>query len=103
MQRLSSTTRASEEFINMSGSAMASPSLRASTSADHLPLYNPIPDSTKKEAPIYHKSSGENAIHLIPIVLILCGLILWIFSHPADTRLLDEILLLAPFILPFCM
>ncbi|KAI3524512.1 hypothetical protein L1887_03170 [Cichorium endivia] len=48
--------------------------------SEDLPVYNPIsPDGTKKE---HYKSPRENAIHLIPVVLILCGFILWFFSHP---------------------
>ncbi|KAI3790250.1 hypothetical protein L2E82_03151 [Cichorium intybus] len=48
--------------------------------SEDLPVYNPIsPDGTKKE---HYKSPSENAIHLIPVVLILCGFILWFFSHP---------------------
>ncbi|KAL1542019.1 hypothetical protein AAHA92_26160 [Salvia divinorum] len=33
-------------------------------------------ESKKKPAP------GEKAVHLIPLVLIFCGLVLWWFSHP---------------------
>ncbi|KAF9625375.1 hypothetical protein IFM89_022167 [Coptis chinensis] len=28
------------------------------------------------------KSSGENSIHIIPNVLIVCAITLWVFSHP---------------------
>ena len=47
-------------------------------------MYDPISDATKKEMSMHHKSSGENAIHLIPLVLILCALILWVFSDPGN-------------------
>ena len=82
MHRSLSTSRASDEFlVNLLPPAMDSPPLKAATSND-LPMHNSISDATKKDIALYRKSSGENAIHIIPLVLILCVFILWIFSHP---------------------
>ncbi|KAG6718750.1 hypothetical protein I3843_04G158600 [Carya illinoinensis] len=80
MHRSSSTSRASDEFLlNLLPADMGSPP-PLMKSADELPTYHSISDATKKDAALHTRSSGENAIHLIPLVLILCGLILWIFS-----------------------
>lgn len=74
----SSTTRASDEFlVNLSPAGKGSPSLKT----DDLPMYIPISDTTKKEVAPHHKSSAQNAIHIIPLILILSALILWFFSH----------------------
>ncbi|KAF8412457.1 hypothetical protein HHK36_000421 [Tetracentron sinense] len=70
MHRSSSTTRASEEFF-----------VHASLDGDELPSYNPLSDVAKKEKS--RARSAENAVHLIPFVLVLCAFVLWFFSHPA--------------------
>ncbi|KAM7509044.1 hypothetical protein LguiA_019497 [Lonicera macranthoides] len=79
MYRLaSSTSRASDEFlVNLSPAGKGSPSLKT----DDLPVYIPISDTNKKEVAPHYKSSAENAIHIIPLILILSALILWFFSH----------------------
>ncbi|KAF2315100.1 hypothetical protein GH714_038159 [Hevea brasiliensis] len=45
-----------------------------------LPTYDPLSHVAKKERS--RLRSAENAIHLIPLVLVLCAIILWIFSSP---------------------
>lgn len=86
MYRSSSAARVSDEFsINLSPAGKGSPSLKPSVADHDLPLYTPIPDGTKKESGVHQKSSGENAIHLIPVILVLCALVLWFFSHPSTT------------------
>uniref|UniRef100_A0A1J3JUQ7 Uncharacterized protein n=1 Tax=Noccaea caerulescens TaxID=107243 RepID=A0A1J3JUQ7_NOCCA len=72
MQRIQIGSRPSEEFlINLSPD---------SSSPDGHVLY----DGAKKELPLhsntYKAVNGERAIHLIPLVLFLCALVLWIFS-----------------------
>ena len=86
-----SISRASDEFlVNLlpEGAAADVNSSPAKASASHnhddLPIYNPISDATKKELALHHKSQGENAIHLIPLLLFFCGFILWLFSHPGN-------------------
>ncbi|EXB76291.1 hypothetical protein L484_025649 [Morus notabilis] len=82
MQRSSSTSRASDDFlVNFSPTFFVSSPMNSAAS-DDLPLYDPNSEATKKEIGM-HKLIGENAIHIIPLVLLLCGFILWIFSHPA--------------------
>ncbi|XP_010250366.1 PREDICTED: uncharacterized protein LOC104592622 [Nelumbo nucifera] len=83
MHRSASTSRASDEFlINISPAVKCCSTGLKTVHVDDLPRYDPISDTNKKEAGSHPKSSGENAVHLIPLVLILCAIILWLFSHP---------------------
>ncbi|ESQ42023.1 hypothetical protein EUTSA_v10015177mg [Eutrema salsugineum] len=72
MQRLQMCSRPSEEFlINLSPD---------SASPDGLVVY----DVAKKELllhnNVYMSVNGERAIHMIPLVIFLCGFVLWVFS-----------------------
>ncbi|GLT26122.1 hypothetical protein SLA2020_012080 [Shorea laevis] len=81
MQRSWSTnSRDSDEFsVNLSETTTGFP-LGASS---YLPVYTARSDGEKKGTALpHHKSTAEKAIHLIPVVLVLCGLILWFSSHP---------------------
>ncbi|OAY37438.1 hypothetical protein MANES_11G101800v8 [Manihot esculenta] len=81
MYRVSTTYRGSDEFsVNLSLDAIAS-APRTNSSSTDLPIYDPISDSTKKDVGLHHRSLGENSVHLIPLVLFLCALILWVFSR----------------------
>ncbi|KAI3837045.1 hypothetical protein MKW98_005378 [Papaver atlanticum] len=87
MHRSASTSRASEEFlINLSPGAKGSPGMMMKTAAadiDKIPIYNllgsDVGATSKKDS---HVKPGENVVHLIPVILVLCAFILWIFSHP---------------------
>ncbi|KAF9612632.1 hypothetical protein IFM89_003074 [Coptis chinensis] len=82
MHRSASTSRASDEFfINLSPASKGSPGVKVAD-VDNLAAYDPIADISKKEITSHIKSSGENSIHIIPIVLIVCAITLWVFSHP---------------------
>lgn len=76
MHRTSSTTRISDEFFN------SSTSQSATVDSDQLPTYNPLSHVAKKER--MRIRSAENAVHLIPVILILCVIILWFFSYPGQ-------------------
>ncbi|KAF5197277.1 hypothetical protein FRX31_013136 [Thalictrum thalictroides] len=81
MHRSGSTSRASDEFfINLSPASKGSPGVKVA-GIDNLAAYNPLPETSKKETTQF-KSPGENSIHIIPLVLILCVITLWVFSHP---------------------
>ncbi|CAI9095669.1 OLC1v1031664C1 [Oldenlandia corymbosa var. corymbosa] len=88
MYRTSSTTRFSDEFFpagtnSAAAAAMSSPATTAATSdLDHLPTYNPLSHVAKKEK--HRFRSAENAIHLIPLLLVFCAIVLWFFSSPVD-------------------
>ncbi|KAJ6840342.1 uncharacterized protein M6B38_310765 [Iris pallida] len=45
-----------------------------------LPSYDPQSEVWKKEQA--KARLAENMVHLIPVVLIVCALLLWFFSHP---------------------
>ncbi|KAK9095138.1 hypothetical protein Scep_026607 [Stephania cephalantha] len=83
MHRSASTTRASEEFIihGSSPSSKGSPGLRSSVDADELllPMYDPLSDFAKKER--QRVKFAERSIHLIPVVVALCFLILCLFTN----------------------
>lgn len=85
MHRSASTTRASDEFlINLSPATKGSPAMKVAD-IDKIPIYDhDLASTNKKDSSSHHlkSSSGENMVHLIPITLILCAFILWLFSHP---------------------
>ncbi|PQM39476.1 GTP-binding protein YPTM2 [Prunus yedoensis var. nudiflora] len=93
MHRSASWSRADEYFMhpNSSPSAGKGPSgLRVSVSfdqgGDQLPVYDPIAELAKKERS--RVKFAENAVHVIPIVLLLCAFVLWFFSNPEiDVRI----------------
>ncbi|XP_015085150.1 uncharacterized protein LOC107028558 isoform X2 [Solanum pennellii] len=77
MYRSSSSSRVSEEFFFNS-----SPNLKStiSTETEELPTFNPQSHVAKKER--NRLRSAENAIHLIPLILLLSAIVLWVFSSP---------------------
>ncbi|CAN0916012.1 hypothetical protein LINGRAHAP2_LOCUS29470 [Linum grandiflorum] len=58
---------------------MASSSLRGAGETSELPMYDPIVEMAKKEK---SRRFAEKAVHVIPVVLLVCGLILWFFCNP---------------------
>ncbi|KAH7537780.1 uncharacterized protein LOC107414051 [Ziziphus jujuba] len=49
-------------------------------SSGELPMYDQIAEMAKKEKA--RLKFAENAVHIIPLVLIICAFILWFFSSP---------------------
>ncbi|KAL3817981.1 hypothetical protein ACJIZ3_003886 [Penstemon smallii] len=81
MYRSGSSTRVSDEFF----SHQSSPTSAADATEVQplqLPTYNPESHVAKKEK--NRLRSSETAIHIIPFLLVLCALILWVFSSPVD-------------------
>lgn len=79
MYRSTSVARVSDEYLVNLGAAAA----QKMSVTDVLPVYVPsIDDVPKKESS--HKLSTEKKalIHLIPLLLVACFLILWLFSKP---------------------
>ncbi|XP_060207426.1 uncharacterized protein LOC132635170 isoform X2 [Lycium barbarum] len=74
MYRSSSSTRFSDEFFT--------PNLKSTISSEteELPTFNPQSHVAKKER--NRLRSAENAIHVIPLILVLSAIILWVFSSP---------------------
>ncbi|KAJ0977760.1 hypothetical protein J5N97_013234 [Dioscorea zingiberensis] len=87
MHRSASTTRVSDEYYlgvardaKASSPASASRSSPAPRLSPDLPTYDPQSGAGKKEA--LRTRFAETMVHLIPLVLILCAVVLWFFSHP---------------------
>ncbi|KAL9368855.1 hypothetical protein Peur_040054 [Populus x canadensis] len=70
MQRSSNSSRVTEDLFK-----------NASTDTDQqeLPTYDPLSHIGKKEKS--RLRSAEYAIHVIPLLLVLCAIILWFFSN----------------------
>ncbi|KAL2237968.1 UNVERIFIED_CONTAM: hypothetical protein Sindi_0988500 [Sesamum indicum] len=74
MYRSGSSTRVSDEFSSH-------PSSTAATDAEQLlPTFSPESHLAKKEK--IRLRSAETAVHVIPLLLVLCAAILWFFSTP---------------------
>ncbi|MCL7024482.1 hypothetical protein MKW94_019071 [Papaver nudicaule] len=71
MHRSTSLSRTSEEFFIHA----ASPSSKNSLDSSELPVYDPNSDVGKKEK--LRIKFAENVVHIIPVVLVLCAVILW--------------------------
>ncbi|KAK2988916.1 hypothetical protein RJ640_026184, partial [Escallonia rubra] len=85
MYRSVSTNRVADDYYRNNNyydsSPKVSPALRAlSLEADELPLYETFSDAAKKERA--RLKFAENAVHLIPLMLLLCAFVLWFFSNP---------------------
>ncbi|XP_004309019.1 PREDICTED: uncharacterized protein LOC101300771 [Fragaria vesca subsp. vesca] len=94
MHRSASWSRADEYYAS---AAKGPPGLRMSVSFfqgsdSQLPVYDPpIAELAKKEKA--RVKFAENAVHIIPFVLLLCAFILWFFSNPTEVgmRMKDPI------------
>ncbi|KAK9715265.1 hypothetical protein RND81_06G154000 [Saponaria officinalis] len=84
MYRSASVTRFSDEFsINVTPAAkIFLPGLRGTNDEDELPIYG----VNKKQNGVAKKLQANSVIHVIPIILFLCGFILWLSSHPIDNK-----------------
>ncbi|KAG4188459.1 hypothetical protein ERO13_A08G165900v2 [Gossypium hirsutum] len=85
MHRSSSSSRVSDEFFLNASPPQSVGSKQPSSETvplnpQELPMYNPLSAAAKKERS--RLRSAENAIHIIPLVLVLCAIILWFFSSP---------------------
>ncbi|KAK9984780.1 hypothetical protein SO802_034305 [Lithocarpus litseifolius] len=90
MHRSSSTSRVSSELFSSQSQSQTS----SSSSSDNdqqqeqkllLPTYDPLFHVAKKQ--LSRLRSAQSAVHLIPLVLLLCAIILWFFSTPASTKI----------------
>ncbi|XWS47716.1 hypothetical protein CRYUN_Cryun13aG0008100 [Craigia yunnanensis] len=90
MYRSSSWSRVSDDYY--SPPKAAGTGLRISSSGegnDELPMYDPVTEMAKKEKSRDNKFA-ENAVHIIPLVLLVCTLILWFFSNP-DVEVISKV------------
>ncbi|KAH0974111.1 hypothetical protein GBA52_016010 [Prunus armeniaca] len=90
MHRSASASRVSEDLVVTSSSTSPPPSTFKPTTDDssdqhlHLPTYDPLSHVAKRER--RRIRSAENAIHIIPLLLVLCAIILWFFSNPGTIQ-----------------
>ncbi|KAJ1391721.1 hypothetical protein SESBI_36381 [Sesbania bispinosa] len=47
---------------------------------EDLPTYNPLSDVAQRE--LSRLRSAQKAVHLIPLLVLLCAILLWFFSSP---------------------
>ncbi|KAJ1284276.1 hypothetical protein BS78_03G192600 [Paspalum vaginatum] len=73
----------SSSYYLQSSSASPGPSGTAGVmDVDHLPAYDPRSDAAKKEALDASRADlARTFVHLIPVVVVLCGLLLWSVSN----------------------
>ncbi|KAI3454385.1 hypothetical protein Pfo_011048 [Paulownia fortunei] len=77
-----SSARSSDEFlVNFSPAA-----LKGFDSNQDLLTNDVISDDVSKKDISLKPSPGEKAVHLIPLVLIVCALVLWWFSNPVQLQ-----------------
>ncbi|XP_071734344.1 uncharacterized protein [Rutidosis leptorrhynchoides] len=89
MFRSVSTSRVSDDtyysiYSHSPTSKAVSPALRAlALEANELPQYetSSFPSTPKKDK-LGRPRFSEKAVHLIPLVLLFCALVLWAFSNP---------------------
>ncbi|KAK3008946.1 hypothetical protein RJ639_014029 [Escallonia herrerae] len=70
MHRSSSSIRVSDDFYRPN---------TAPAPDDGLPTYNPQSFVAKRERS--RLRSAEAALHIIPLLLVLCAIVLWFFSN----------------------
>ncbi|CAL9105595.1 unnamed protein product, partial [Musa textilis] len=83
MFRSSSAPRRSDEHLRPSAAEKAAP--RSLLEPDGLPSYDPFfyaynPHSDIGKKLVQRARLSENAVHVIPVVVVLCAIILWFFS-----------------------
>ncbi|KAJ7010341.1 hypothetical protein NC653_000932 [Populus alba x Populus x berolinensis] len=74
--------RMADQYYMHSSPNEGTPGMRMSSSMElnQLPAYDPMVELAMKEKS--RAKFAENAVHVIPFVLLLCGLVLWFFSNP---------------------
>ncbi|KAI3471022.1 hypothetical protein Pfo_027685 [Paulownia fortunei] len=84
MHRSASASRVWDDrfsYHSSPASSKASSAQRAALlKAGELPVYDPFSEAAKKEKG--GAKFAENAIHVIPFVLLFCAFVLWFFSNP---------------------
>lgn len=86
MRRSTSGSRVSDQFPAKSASPPRSQSVTAMEDDVELllPRYDPNSQPGKREMSRFR--FAENVIHFIPLILLLCVVILWLFSYSGKLR-----------------
>ncbi|KAI3800058.1 hypothetical protein L1987_35365 [Smallanthus sonchifolius] len=88
MFRSVSTSRVSDDtyysiYSHSPTSKAVSPALRAlALEANELPQPESSPFSTLKKDKLGRARFSEKSVHIIPLILLVCALVLWLFSNP---------------------
>lgn len=84
MRRSASGSRVSDHFPAKSPPRSQSVTAMEDDVELVLPRYDPNSQAGKREKSRFR--FAENVIHLIPLILLLCVVILWLFSHSGKPR-----------------
>lgn len=91
MHRSASWNRFSDDYFkHATSSSSQSPSGHRSSYSvfesnnNSLPTYDPIAELARREKA--RVRLAENVVHVIPLVLLVCAFILWIFSNPGECK-----------------
>lgn len=84
MRRSASGSRVSDHFPAKSPPRSQSVTAMEDDVELLLPRYDPNSQAGKREKSRFR--FAENVIHLIPLILLLCVVILWLFSHSGKPR-----------------
>ncbi|KAL8192819.1 hypothetical protein R6Q57_027267 [Mikania cordata] len=88
MFRSVSTSRVSDDtyysiYSHSPTSKAVSPALRAlALEANEVPQHESSPFSMPKKDKFGRSRFSEKSVHVIPLILLLCALVLWLFSNP---------------------
>ncbi|XP_022140816.1 uncharacterized protein LOC111011394 isoform X2 [Momordica charantia] len=95
MYRSVSWNRFSDEYYSRSSPALVLSSkpdqalgLSSSFGANELPTNDPVAVMVKREKA--RVKFAETAVHVIPLVLLLCAIVLWFFSNPGKKLIMTQ-------------
>ncbi|CAA0411340.1 unnamed protein product [Arabidopsis thaliana] len=90
MYRSASWNRVPEDYSSAPPKGFWMGSVIGPLDENELPSYNNPPEEMVKKEKSRAKFA-ENAIHIIPFVLLACALVLWLFSNPdVDVGMREE-------------
>lgn len=79
MLRCASGWRVAEELVVKSSPSKSLGRRRTAFTEHNLPTYDPLSHVAKRER--RRLRFAENAVHAIPVVLVFCAIVLWLFSN----------------------
>ncbi|KQK08686.1 uncharacterized protein LOC106866158 [Brachypodium distachyon] len=81
LQSSSSATTVSSAAASVAGGPGGNSNNAAAMGVDQLPTYDPLSDAAKKEALDASRGNLTHPlVHLVPVVVLLCALLLWSLS-----------------------
>lgn len=89
MYRSVSCSRVSDDMHTSQKPVSGVRTTSVSMDGTELWAHDPIEEIAKKEKS--RAKFAENSVHFIPIVLLLCAFVLWLFSNPSKAPYFDFI------------